>query len=1643
MLGGEVGLGFAGLRRAASAVAVVGVALVIALTWASTASAESFCTDTWTGPAEGNWATESDWSTGLVPSSTDVACIGSGKTAKLTAAPFEVGVVQGEGAVRLDGGSLEVTNGLEPSSIATLILEGGSLRGAAEVRVTKTLTAHHGEGTTFLKGSGLLVLTSGAAGVVEGEPTTHVSLEGRSVRNEGTLTVGQTGGVIGSGHAQLTNSGTLVVNGEPSGENLGLLASAEEATLVNTGTVEKTEGSGTTLVSFAMKNEGSVSVSSGKLEFSRGGTSGSEHVGSWSTSGTGKVVFAGSEPFALGSSAPMSGTVEVASGAFVGAGKIEGATASITVGGTPNGTLELTGGSASTIKHLTLAHGTLKGSAQVNVTEAFTAGTGGSNYLPGSGTLVLQSGASGTVGTSSANGMSLEGWNLVNDGTLTVPKGTGLKGEAGSRLINNATLIVNGEPNSENHGLITTETPPTATLVNKGTLKKTEGTGKTTIQFKTENFGRIREETGAFEFTHAVYTLAGSSQYGRGRRGPGHKHPECGEAVSCATGNESFAQTDFAVGGRGAGLDLERTYNSQAAAEGAKSAFGYGWTSSFSDHLTVEGGSEKATLTQADGATVAFTESGGSFTAAAGSQDKLSGSAETGYTLTTADQTKWKFAGASGRLESITDRNGNATTLAYTEAGRLETVTDPAGRKLTFAYNGEGLVESVKDPMGHTVKYAYEGSNLKSVTMPGEETARWQFKYDGSDQITEEIDGRAGKTTREYNGSHQVIAETDPLKHELTFSYKPFDTQITNHATGAVTDEQFTSEDEPFSTTHGYGTAAATTISYTYNEAGQLTGETDGNGHTTEYGYDAEGNPTSVLDADGHETKTSYDAAHDVISTTTPEKETTTIKRDEHGNAEGIERPAPGETTQTTKYKYTAHGQLEQVEDPLKHITKYEYDAAGDRTAETDPESDKQTFEYDEDSNVIVSVSPRGNAEGAEPAKYTTKTERDPQERPIKITDPLGHTTKYKYDGNGDTEKLTDANSHSTTYSYDADEQPTKVEQPDGATKETEYNGDGLVVAQIDGNKQTTKLTRNILGEVTEEEDPLKHKTKKEYDAAGNLTKVTDAAGRTTKYKYDPANHLTAVEYSEEATPSVKYEYDADGNRIKMEDGTGTTKYTYDQLGRLTETKDGHGNVAKYEYNLTNQNTKIIYPNGKAVTWKYDKSGRLEKVEDWLEHATIFTYDPDSNLTKTVFPANEDKYAFNEADQQTKTEIKKGEETLATLTYTPDNVGQLEKVVQTGVPGPEETKYSYDEDNRLVKDGANELKYDAADNPTTTPGSTNTFNEGSELTKGTGVEYSYNELGDRTKRTPSSGPATTYSYDQAGDLTKVERPEEGETAKIKDSYTYDGSGLRASQTIGASTTYMTWDPVESLPLLLTDGTNSYIFGPEGDAIEQVSSEEAAHYLHHDRRGSTRLITSTTGTVSGKCTYAAYGIPTCEGAVTTPLGYDGEYTSSDTGLIYLRARVYDPTSAEFMSVDPAVAVSRAPYSYAGDEPLSKADPTGLLDLCLDPTGTTCKAQEAFAKELENGVSAAVNTATFGLLGSKRGCSVGSNVGGWAGLVASLLPDDLGPRLFARFAERFPKTAALVIRQKAYEPVTQPGRAFVVHAIIEKIAHFLGG
>jgi RHS repeat-associated protein len=121
-----------------------------------------------------------------------------------------------------------------------------------------------------------------------------------------------------------------------------------------------------------------------------------------------------------------------------------------------------------------------------------------------------------------------------------------------------------------------------------------------------------------------------------------------------------------------------------------------------------------------------------------------------------------------------------------------------------------------------------------------------------------------------------------------------------------------------------------------------------------------------------------------------------------------------------------------------------------------------------------------------------------------------------------------------------------------------------------------------------------------------------------------------------------------------------------------------------------------------------------------------------------------------------------------------------------------------------------------------------------------------------------------------------------------------------------------------------------MYGRPKMSIEQINnSTGTVTYLHHDQAGSTRLLTGEKGEVTGAYTYGPYGATESHtGTATTPLGYDAQYTNSDTGIIYLRNGVYDPPTAQFLTVDPLEMVTRAPYTYGEDNPLNRDDATGL-------------------------------------------------------------------------------------------------------------------
>lgn len=90
-----------------------------------------------------------------------------------------------------------------------------------------------------------------------------------------------------------------------------------------------------------------------------------------------------------------------------------------------------------------------------------------------------------------------------------------------------------------------------------------------------------------------------------------------------------------------------------------------------------------------------------------------------------------------------------------------------------------------------------------------------------------------------------------------------------------------------------------------------------------------------------------------------------------------------------------------------------------------------------------------------------------------------------------------------------------------------------------------------------------------------------------------------------------------------------------------------------------------------------------------------------------------------------------------------------------------------------------------------------------------------------------------------------------------------------------------------------------------------------------------------------------------------------------GRGYSVRRYYDPQTGQFISLDPAVDQTQAPYSYAGDDPIDSVDPSGLCNAnpvtlgfwssgnCLsDAASATADAATSLASAWEAGAGEAL-------------------------------------------------------------------------------------
>lgn len=992
------------------------------------------------------------------------------------------------------------------------------------------------------------------------------------------------------------------------------------------------------------------------------------------------------------------------------------------------------------------------------------------------------------------------------------------------------------------------------------------------------------------------------------------------DPVNANTGQFTLPEADIEIGGLGPGLSFSRTYNSTRLLD---SPVGFGWTNNLDTHLSSYPSGDVIILDGSGRSDLYTPAAGGGFTPPPGQFSTLVKNGNGTFWLTQTNKVRQTFS-AAGLLVAVADRNDNTISLAYNGNETLASVTDPGGRSLTFSYSGTHI-SAVTDPLGRTVSNGYNAAgDLTTVT-----------------------DKRGKVWTYTYNAGHQMLTKVDPNNHTvLTNTYTPFGKVLTQtDAKGGVTSFEYTGAgttevrdprgsytkylyDEKYRTIRTYDPNNAQ-ILYFYDDRDNLIRTDDyrsGTLNSTKFTHDAMGNVLTETDGLDHVWTKTYNSFNDVLTDKNPLNRTSTYTYNTAGNLTSVKNAK----NETTNLSPNSKGQITAVTDARGKTTTFGYDAYGNQSALTNAVSKTWISTYDLASRKTSAT---------DPLNHTTAYVHNPNDQVTSVTDARGKVTGTSYDNVGNRLTVTDPNSKLTTFAYDEKNRLTSVTDAAGKVTSYTYDANDNRAGTTDANGHVRSYTYNQNNDQTTETDAIGKTTTWLYNGVRNMTRRTDAKGVVTNYRYDEVNRLTSVTTDSAPTNDVTYTYNNANVRVSMVDSTGTTSYVPDELDRLSSVKFPANKTVSYLYDPAGNRSRLTYPDGKVVNYTYDDAGRMATVTDWANQVTSYGYDDAGRLTTTTLPNGVTQTnTYNDADQLATIGAKKGTTTLTGLTYTLDNAGRRTAVQD--LSGNE--TYSYDNLYRITgviyPDGTTQAySYDFAGNRLTkTQGSTTTnysYDDADRMTAAGGVAYGYDDNGNQTTR-----GSDTFGWDPEDRLSSANV---GGTAVT---YAYRGDDLRHSKTVGATTTTYLWDLASDLPVVLQDGTTTYVYGlgliSQGLStttylfLNLVPTTTTVHsWFLTDGLGSTVALTNSAGAITATHKYDVFGATRATtGTGSTQFKFAGQQDDPTLGYQYLRARYYDPAIGRFISKDPfggfaEIPQSQTSYLYAHNDPVNLDDPTG--------------------------------------------------------------------------------------------------------------------
>ncbi|MDQ0016303.1 RHS repeat-associated protein [Variovorax boronicumulans] len=671
-------------------------------------------------------------------------------------------------------------------------------------------------------------------------------------------------------------------------------------------------------------------------------------------------------------------------------------------------------------------------------------------------------------------------------------------------------------------------------------------------------------------------------------------------AISFASGSETFVHTDFALPGH-MPIVWSRTYHSRLAAydnsqprsghAGTSACLGARWTSPYTTRID-QAADGSLSYFAADGREHRFPklaepEHGNAgqvhhnaiedLTLGRGNGGVLVLSHGRDYVETFELAPRFVHEGTARtrnkavhyRLASQRTRAGQTTELAYRHEGgqlsdivsgqvHVSTAIDAHGRIQSLWLVQDG--QAVRQLAAYTYRMSADGSS-DLIAAQDENEQSWHYEY-----------RRAGETA----STHLISRYTDRTGRGIHLQWEHEDGNAVDlHASNSARARAYReyADDGSFDTTIVWNNHVrlATVVDalgaqtryyfdflgYTYRIVHPEVRGADGMlyAHEEWFFRDALKNITRHLHADGSSDHYTYDAHGNLVSHTRADHSTVHFAHDDMDNLTGI-RDAEGHAWKRT---YEGVNLIEEI-DPLGHKTEYAYNEHGLPVEITDARGGKKQLAYDDAGQLTA------------------------------YTDCSGKTSSWTYDDSGHLLKAENAAGEATQYHYERG-QLARIVNPDGSQEQLVHDAEGRLLLHRDALHRETRYEYNAVGLIAQRLDANRHTIEYQWDRLGRLTALRNENGRTHSFSYDPLGKLRSEVQFDGSRTAYGYT-PATGVLRQVTEGDAVTQFDFDPTGRLTkrtaglyiESRDPDGHPRRRTLDLQSIQTD---------SYAYDGNGQL------------------------------------------------------------------------------------------------------------------------------------------------------------------------------------------------------------------------------------------------------------------------------------------------------------------------------------------------------------------------------------------------------------------------------------------------------------------